>query len=117
MAMYLAKELTGASVAEIGQVLGGKHHTTVMNSIARIQSLREADGSVDREIVALQEHIVCPDSTGKASEPGAANTAGPSESAFSWLTLLIIDQDIEAKRRAYHADVAEPIALATHDHS
>ena len=33
VAMYLVKELTNASLPEIGRAFGGKHHTTVMHSI------------------------------------------------------------------------------------
>ena len=33
IAMYLAKQLTEASLPEIGRQFGGKHHTTVMHSI------------------------------------------------------------------------------------
>ena len=35
VAMYLVKELTHASLPEIGRAFGGKHHTTVMHSIKR----------------------------------------------------------------------------------
>ena len=37
VAMYLAKELTGASLPEIGRAFGGKHHTTVLHSIQKIE--------------------------------------------------------------------------------
>jgi chromosomal replication initiator protein len=36
VAMYLVKELTQASLPEIGRAFGGKHHTTVMHSIKKI---------------------------------------------------------------------------------
>ena len=36
IAMYLAKQMTEASLPEIGRQFGGKHHTTVMHSIAKI---------------------------------------------------------------------------------
>ncbi len=34
--MYLVKELTQASLPEIGRAFGGKHHTTVIHSIEKI---------------------------------------------------------------------------------
>jgi chromosomal replication initiator protein len=43
LAMYLAKQLTDASLVEIGSHFGGKHHTTVMHSIAKIDQLRRVD--------------------------------------------------------------------------
>ncbi len=36
VAMFLVKELTQASLPEIGRAFGGKHHTTVIHSISRI---------------------------------------------------------------------------------
>ena len=43
IAMYLAKNLTEASLPEIGRQFGGKHHTTVMHSIGKIDELRRTD--------------------------------------------------------------------------
>ena len=39
VAMYLVKELTHASLPEIGRAFGGKHHTTVLHSIHKIEKL------------------------------------------------------------------------------
>jgi chromosomal replication initiator protein len=47
IAMYIAKQLTNASLPEIGRQFGGKHHTTVMHSIARIFALRCTDSALD----------------------------------------------------------------------
>ena len=55
IAMYLAKHLTEASLPEIGRQFGGKHHTTVMHSIAKIDELRRADKDLNRTINKLQE--------------------------------------------------------------
>jgi len=43
IAIYLAKELTPMSLPEIGQAFGGKHHTTVLHSIMKIDRLRHED--------------------------------------------------------------------------
>ncbi len=40
IAMYLIKELTPASLPEIGRAFGGKHHTTVLHSVHKIEELR-----------------------------------------------------------------------------
>jgi chromosomal replication initiator protein len=45
VAMYLCKHLTSASLPEIGKAFGGKHHSTVIHSVRRIDELRQADGS------------------------------------------------------------------------
>ena len=36
VAMYIIREMTQLSLAEIGQKFGGRHHTTVLNSINRV---------------------------------------------------------------------------------
>jgi len=48
VAMYLVKELTNASLPEIGRAFGGKHHTTVMHSIKRIEQQRHTDPDLNR---------------------------------------------------------------------
>ena len=40
VAMYLCKALTHASLPEIGRSFGGKHHSTVIHSIRKIEDLR-----------------------------------------------------------------------------
>jgi chromosomal replication initiator protein len=43
IAMYLCKALTNASLPEIGRSFGGKHHSTVIHSIRKIEALRKKD--------------------------------------------------------------------------
>jgi chromosomal replication initiator protein len=43
IAMYLSKSLTNASLPEIGRSFGGKHHSTVIHSIKKIEELRKRD--------------------------------------------------------------------------
>jgi len=57
IAMYLAKELTGASLPEIGRVFGGKHHTTVLHSIHKIAKLKERDPDLNRLIHSLSDSL------------------------------------------------------------
>jgi chromosomal replication initiator protein len=57
IAMYLAKTLTEASLPEIGRQFGGKHHTTVMHSIGKIDELRRTDKDLNRTINKLQEAL------------------------------------------------------------
>jgi chromosomal replication initiator protein len=44
IAMYLCKALTHASLPEIGRSFGGKHHSTVIHSVRKIEDLRKRDG-------------------------------------------------------------------------
>lgn len=53
VAMYLCKLLTKASLPEIGREFGGKHHTTVIHSINKINGLYEQKGSFHRLINSL----------------------------------------------------------------
>jgi len=53
IAMYLSKELTKSSLPEIGKKFGGKHHTTVIHSIRKIQKMRDEDPEFNKEINRL----------------------------------------------------------------
>jgi len=57
IAMYLAKELTHSSLPEIGKKFGGKHHTTVIHSIRKIEKLRNDDPEFNKEINNLLAFI------------------------------------------------------------
>jgi chromosomal replication initiator protein len=50
VAMYLTKTLTPASLPAIGKGFGGKHHSTVIHSVRKIQGQRKADAEFDRLI-------------------------------------------------------------------
>jgi chromosomal replication initiator protein len=50
IAMYLTKSLTGASLPEIGKEFGGKHHSTVIHSIRRVDDERKQNPEFDRLI-------------------------------------------------------------------
>jgi chromosomal replication initiator protein len=57
VAMYLVKQLTSASLPEIGRQFGGKHHTTVLHSINKIESLRRNDKELNRTINRLLDSL------------------------------------------------------------
>ena len=57
IAMYLAKQMTEASLPEIGRQFGNKHHTTVMHSIGKIDELRRTDKDLHRTLNKLQEML------------------------------------------------------------
>ena len=55
VAMYLCKTLTHASLPEIGRSFGGKHHSTVIHSIRKIEDLRTRDGDFNTLIANFLE--------------------------------------------------------------
>jgi chromosomal replication initiator protein len=55
IAMYLCKNLTSASLPEIGRSFGGKHHSTVIHSIRKIEDLRQRDGNFNNLINTFLE--------------------------------------------------------------
>ena len=57
VAMYLVKELTTASRPEIGRAFGGKHHTTVIHSIGKIERLRQSDPDLNRLLHSLTDSL------------------------------------------------------------
>lgn len=57
IAMYLCKKLTKHSYPEIGRAFGGKHHTTVIHSFAKIESLKSKDSGLHKLLDELSERI------------------------------------------------------------
>jgi chromosomal replication initiator protein len=55
IAMYLCKALTNASLPEIGKSFGGKHHSTVIHSIRKVEDLRQKNGDFNTLINSLLE--------------------------------------------------------------
>ena len=57
IAMYLSKHLTDASLPEIGRQFGGKHHTTVLHSVEKIEEVRKTDKDLNRMLNKLTESL------------------------------------------------------------
>jgi len=57
VAMYLIKELTQSSLPEIGRMFGGKHHTTVLHSVTKIDKQRQRDANLNRLIHSISDSI------------------------------------------------------------
>ena len=57
IAMYLCKSLTHASLPEIGRSFGGKHHSTVIHSIKKVNNMRKRDGNFNNLIGSFLESI------------------------------------------------------------
>ena len=57
VAMYLCKNLTHASLPEIGRSFGGKHHSTVIHSIRKVEALRKEDAQFNTLINSFIESL------------------------------------------------------------
>ena len=57
IAMYLARQLTHASLAEIGRAFGGKDHTTVLHAVEKVQTLVQDDVKLKKTIDTLTQGI------------------------------------------------------------
>ncbi|MBI4635143.1 MAG: chromosomal replication initiator protein DnaA, partial [Candidatus Rokubacteria bacterium] len=57
VAMYLARQLTHASLADVGRAFGGKDHTTVLHAVAKIQTLLQEDPKLRKTIDTLIQGI------------------------------------------------------------
>ena len=57
VAMYLCKRLTRHSFPEIGREFGGKHHTTVMHSVEKIENLVKEEKDFHRKISGLIDSL------------------------------------------------------------
>lgn len=59
IAMALAKELTHASLPEIGEAFGGRDHTTVLHACRKITDLRATNGDISRDVTSLLKVLRC----------------------------------------------------------
>ena len=57
VAMYLCKNLTHASLPEIGRSFGGKHHSTVIHSIRKVEALRKDDAQFNTLLNSFMESL------------------------------------------------------------
>ncbi|HYO81627.1 MAG TPA: chromosomal replication initiator protein DnaA [Bryobacteraceae bacterium] len=57
IAMYIAKEMTQCSLPEIGRAFGGKHHTTVLHSVQKIEQMRTEKPDLNRLIHSVIDSL------------------------------------------------------------
>ena len=57
VAMYVAKQLTDKSLPALGDLFGGKHHTTVIHAIRKIEGMRGKDRDFDQLIAGFLESL------------------------------------------------------------
>lgn len=68
VAMYLATQMTGKSLADIGRYMGDRDHTTVIHGVNKIRRLVATDELVARQIEEIRKLV--------SSEPSVGSTAG-----------------------------------------
>ena len=82
IAMYLCKALTHASLPEIGRSFGGKHHSTVIHSIKKVDELRKRDGDFNSLITNFLESFqVNPHAFNRLARTAAVDDSGVPKSA------------------------------------
>ncbi len=57
IAMYIAKELTQKSLPEIGELFGGRDHTTVLHAVRKVTEERSRDSQLNHEIHVLEQSL------------------------------------------------------------
>ena len=57
IAMYLAKELTQKSLPEIGELFGGRDHTTVLHAVRKIGGERQKNTELNQQLHVLEQTL------------------------------------------------------------
>ena len=57
IAMFMAKELTQKSLPEIGELFGGRDHTTVLHAVRKISDERAHDSQLNHEIHVIEQTL------------------------------------------------------------
>ena len=57
IAMYLSRQLTHASLSDVGRAFGGKDHTTVLHAVTKLQALVQEDPKLKQTIDSLIQGI------------------------------------------------------------
>jgi chromosomal replication initiator protein len=55
--MYLAKELTQKSLPDIGDMFGGRDHTTVLHAVRKISDLRAKQADLNHTLHVLEQTL------------------------------------------------------------
>jgi uncharacterized protein YeeX (DUF496 family) len=58
LAMYIVRQVTGASLQEIGKQFGGRHHTTVLHSINKIDEMCRSDNALNSTLTRLMDACI-----------------------------------------------------------
>ena len=57
IAMYLAKEMTQKSLPEIGELFGGRDHTTVLHAVRKIAAERQKNSELNQQLHVLEQTL------------------------------------------------------------
>ncbi len=57
IAMYLIRQETDASLPEIGGLLGGRDHTTILHGVERIKDRLETEEQLRRDVMSVREQL------------------------------------------------------------
>ena len=57
IAMYIAKQITHQSLPQLGKDFGGKHHTTVLHSIRKIEGLKKSDPEISAAVAKILQNV------------------------------------------------------------
>ena len=57
VAMYLVRQETDASLPEIGALLGGRDHTTVIHGVERVKERLESEDQLRRDVMSIREQL------------------------------------------------------------
>ncbi|MEF7616821.1 chromosomal replication initiator protein DnaA [Aquincola sp. MAHUQ-54] len=57
IAMYLAKEMTQKSLPEIGELFGGRDHTTVLHAVRKIGGERQKNTELNQQLHVLEQTL------------------------------------------------------------
>ncbi|AGX86140.1 chromosomal replication initiator protein [Candidatus Symbiobacter mobilis CR] len=57
IAMYLSKELTQKSLPEIGEIFGGRDHTTVLHAVRKVSAERQTSAELNQQLHVLEQTL------------------------------------------------------------
>ena len=57
IAMYLCREVLGATQPQIGRDFGGRDHTTVIHAYDKISRLRQTDSQLEKSLQDIQKTL------------------------------------------------------------
>ena len=57
ISMYLCKKMTSCSLPDLGKRFGGKHHSTVIHAIQKIEEMRKREKDFDRLVESFEQSL------------------------------------------------------------
>jgi hypothetical protein len=107
ISMYLAKHVGGWSTTRIGRFYNGRHNTTVLHAIAKVERLRETDESIDALLEVGTAAI-----SSAISERKRALLTRERETLIEALAARVLDRVLELRSAASGWNNRDPAAIA-----